>query len=321
MKELDRRARFIKPSLDPQKLQHFLSVYECGAFSAAAVENNVSQQAVSKSIARLEDSLGVPLFDRSATGAKPTQFADALARRAKTIIAEGRLAAAELAALRGSGQGYVRIGLGWSFLPRIGPALIERFKRRHPGITISIATGSSTTLYRQLAGGDVELVASAPPTDLPLDPMIERRPLFIDRDLLIMRKGHPLAGGGMPSLEALAQQTWLASLQLSQQWERVCSTFLNAGLEPPESYIDLDSVMLLKALLLNSDGLALLSPELVSLPHETPYFHTIDGTPFPIPRTAFLATRRNARLQPVARAMIEDFDLNWRDLVDPALHL
>ena len=321
MKQPDLRARFIKPSLDPQKLQHFLSVYECGAFSSAAVENGVSQQAVSKSIARLEEGLGVPLFERSAAGARPTQFAETLARRAKAIIAEGRLAAAELEALRGSGEGYVRIGLGWSFLPRIGPALIERFKRRFPRIIVSIATGSSTTLYRQLASGDVELVASAPPTDLPLDPTIERRSLFIDRDLLLMRKGHPLASGAMPSLEALAGQTWLASLQLRQQWQRICSTFVNAGLEPPKSHIDLDSVMLLKAMLLNSDGIAMLSPELVALPHERPHFHTIDDTPFPIPRTAFLATRRSARLQPVARAMVEDFDKCWRDLIDPSLHL
>jgi len=101
LKKADIRVRFIKPSLDPQKLAHFLSVYDTGSFSGAASLNNVSQQAVSKSVLRLEDGLGVKLFERGAYGAEATIFGHALARRAKVITAESRLAAAEISALRG----------------------------------------------------------------------------------------------------------------------------------------------------------------------------------------------------------------------------
>lgn len=321
MKKPDLHTRFIKPSLDPQKLQHFLSVYECRAFSAAAVENNVSQQAVSKSIARLEESLGVTLFDRGPMGAAPTRFAEVLARRAKTIISEGRLAAAELEALRGSGQGYIRIGLGWSFLPRLGPALIERFRKRQPDVTVSIASGDSKSLYRKLASGDVELVVSGPPTDMPVDPTIERRRLFVDRDVLVMRKGHHLAGAGMPPLAELARQPWLISMQLSQQWQKVCECFSSEGLEPPKVHTDLDSVILVKSLLLQGDGVALLSPELVSLPHERDLYHIVEESPFPIARMSFLATRRGTSLQPAARALVEEMDAAWGEMVDPLTFL
>jgi len=66
--------------MDPQKLQHFLSVYDTGSFSRAASNNNVSQQAVSKSVAKLEETLAVRLFERGAFGAEPTQFGHALSR-------------------------------------------------------------------------------------------------------------------------------------------------------------------------------------------------------------------------------------------------
>lgn len=321
MKKPDLRSSLIRPSFDPQKLQLFLSVYECRAFSSAALENGVSQQAVSKSVARLEDSLGLSLFERGPTGAEPTQFAHVLARRAKTIIAEGRLAVAELSALRGSGKGYVRIGLGWSFLPRIGPALVERFRKRYPDVTVSIASGDSKSLYHKLVSGDVEWVASAPPSDLPLDPTLERRKLFIDQDMLVMRKGHPLAGKGMPPLPLLTQQPWMISAKLVQQWQRICDCFSSEGVEPPQTHVDLDSVILLKSMLLQSDGVALLSPELFSLEHEKDQFHAIRDTPFVIPRTASIATRRNSKQQPVARALIEDLDNVWRKLIDTDLHL
>jgi len=92
MSDPDIRKRFIRPSLDPQKLSHFLAVYDSGNFSSAAKANNVSQQAVSKSIGKLEGALGVKLFERSSFGAEATIFGHALARRAKVITAESRLA-------------------------------------------------------------------------------------------------------------------------------------------------------------------------------------------------------------------------------------
>ena len=321
MAKPDIRAAFIRPTLDPQKLAHFLAVYETGSFSGAATENCVSQQAVSKSIARLEESLGVTLFERSSFGARPTRFADRLARRAQAIVAEGRLAAAELAAMRGAGQGYVRIGLGWSFLTRIDPEMLNRFKRRHPEVTVSIATGDSRSLYRGLLSGDLEMVASAPPDSMPVDPAFHREPLFVERDILTMRNGHPLATAPEVPLEILARQTWYLSMQLKPQWERICEIFLSRNIEPPADFIDLDSVLLVKSLLLASDGVALLSPELFAQEHERELYTMIPETPFSNERTAFLAQRDNAQLQPYARMLREMFHRSWQSIVPAEMHI
>lgn len=319
-KKPDIRARFIRPSLAPQKLTHFLAVYETGVFSVAAADVGVTQQAISKSIARLEDSLGVILFERHPTGVAPTIFAHTLAKRARAIISETKLAAAELVALRGAGKGFVRIGLGWTFLPRLGPELIERFKRANPDVTVSILTGESRQLYAALLIGDVEFVASAPPADMPADPMIQRRPLFVDRDQLVMRADHPLANRNDQTLEDFRDQTWMISLQLSQQWKCICDTFLKEQLEPPPNFVDLNSVILLKSMLLSTDGVALLSPELVSLPHEQKLYHAISEHPFALPRKAYLATRKNADMQALTRQMLTIFDQVWCEMIDESLH-
>ncbi|MEP2987862.1 MAG: LysR family transcriptional regulator [Parasphingorhabdus sp.] len=302
-KQPNLRQRLIKPTMDPQKLQHFLSVYDTGSFSRAAKSNNVSQQAVSKSVAKLEEGLAVKLFDRSTYGAEPTNFGHALARRAKVITAETRLAAAEISALRGADRGYVRIGLGWSFLTRIAPIIINRFSEKQPGITLSITSGDSKSLYQKLLQGDVEFVASAPPSEMQADEAIERHALFEDRDVIMMRRDHPLSKKTDVTLEDLVSQTWLLSLQLKEQWERICSVFLGAGLTPPAKYIDIDSVILAKSTLLNSDCVMVMARELAASQTERDQFHFIEETPFPISRTAYFATRRNSSLQPVAQSL------------------
>lgn len=315
MKEPNLRARFIKPSMDPQKLQHFLSVYDTGSFSRAANANNVSQQAVSKSIAKLEEGLAVKLFERGAYGAEPTRFGDALARRAKVITAETRLAAAEISALRGADRGYVRIGLGWSFLTRIAPMVINRFSEKQPGITLSITSGDSKTLFDKLLRGEVEFVASAPPTDLEIDNALETAELFEDSDAVMMRKDHPLAAKASITLEDLTQQTWLLSMQLQMQWNRICNVFLAAGLSPPQKYVDMDSVILAKSTLLQSDAVMLLSNELFATAEERGQYHILEGTDFPVPRTAYFTTRRNSLLQPPAQQLKNELVAACRSVV------
>lgn len=315
MKNPDLRQRFIRPSMDPQKLQHFLSVYDTGSFSRAAALNNVSQQAVSKSVAKLEESLAVKLFERGAFGAEPNSFGHALARRAKVITAEARLAAAEISALRGADRGYVRIGLGWSFLPRIAPILIDRFSERQPGITLSITSGDSKTLHQKLLQGDVEFVASAPPADMNIDDAIETEELFDDRDVIMMRRGHPLADKADLTLEDLASQTWLASMQLREQWERICNIFLAAGLSPPAKYVDIDSVILAKSTLLQSNSIMLMAKELVATETEREDYFLVEDTPFSNSRNAFLAFRRNSVLQPAAQSLKNELLAACRSVV------
>lgn len=292
--------------IDPLLLQRFLSVYDLGNFARAATASNITQQAMSKSIARLEKSLGVRLFERGVYGAEPTAYGRSLARRAKIIVTETRLATAELSSLKGAKDGFVRVGFGWSFLPRIAPQVINRFHRRRPNITVSAISGPSVTLFSKLLAGEIEFVASAPAVGVKLDDAIEVVELFQDWDVIVMRADHPLADQSMITLEELAEQTWIISLTLHEQWRDVSSVFVSAGLSPPARTIDLDSLILAKSMIGQSNCIALLGREQVSREIERGEFKVMERPEFPLARPAYYATRRGSLAQPAAKALKSD---------------
>src|SRR6185369_14087501 len=65
-------------ALDPRQLRAFLAIVRCGSLGLAAESLHITQPALSRIVRRLEDQLGVPLFERRTTGMEPTAFGQAL---------------------------------------------------------------------------------------------------------------------------------------------------------------------------------------------------------------------------------------------------
>lgn len=301
MKTLGKQAdRAIRPDMDPQKLRHFLRVFDHGNFRRAAEAGNVTQQAVSKAVARLEEQLGLKLFQRKSDGVYPTDYGKVLARHAKAIVAEMRLAAAELSAMRGATRGYLQVGFGWSFIPRIGPEVVARFREARPEVGLRLVGGNSAELYPQLLQGELDLVVSAPPEQLGIDAALETSVVFVEHDAVVVRAAHPLAGRTSLSMEDLSQCTWLMALTLEDRWHAICKAFVAAGSAPPQNVIDVQSLSLAKAMLARGDYVCLLSEELVAAELELGLYQTFRLDALPLNRPALIAVRRGADLQPVA---------------------
>ena len=119
-------------------METFICVVETGSFSAAARRLNVGQPAVSKSIAQLEDHLGVRLLLRSTRGLTPTEAGQHYYERAKRSIEEAN--EADLVA-RGTGKGLsgkLRVSAAVTFsrlhiIPRL-----NRFLSKHPDLQIDV---------------------------------------------------------------------------------------------------------------------------------------------------------------------------------------
>ncbi len=69
------------------QIRYFVAVYQAGSFSKAAKDQFITVQAVSKSIADLENELGRPLFERKSRGVAPTPFGDLLFHKAQETLA------------------------------------------------------------------------------------------------------------------------------------------------------------------------------------------------------------------------------------------
>src|SRR5215472_1110458 len=87
-----------------------LAVIQSGSMGKAAAALNMSQPAVSKSIACLEHTLGVRLLDRSRQGVEPTAYGRALIKRGAAMFDELRQGVADIASLGDPTVGEVRMG-------------------------------------------------------------------------------------------------------------------------------------------------------------------------------------------------------------------
>lgn len=289
--------------MDPTKLRYFLAVLETGHFARAAASLGISQPAISKSIKALETDLGVKLFERGQFGAEPTRYAIQLAKRAKLMLAEGRLARAELESMRGALKGRLAIGAGISFASRILPLAIERYRRRWPGISVSIDVGMSGRLFPALQNGEFDFVVSAPPLALAVDSELSQEKLFDEVDSIVVGRDHPLLSVPPTSLEDVGSFPWLVSGR-SGLWDYICASFVDAGLRPPRDVVRTDSETLAKALLNHGPYICLLGRELYALEAEAGLLFEIPLEGFGDVRPALITTRRRSPLQLAARNMI-----------------
>src|SRR5947207_693694 len=136
--------------LKPRDLHVFLAVLEQGNMAKAADYLAISRPVVSKTIADLEQSLGVRLFDRSPQGLEPTHYGRALRKRSVAVFEELRQTVEELEFLADPKSGEVRFGCLETMAAGLVPAVIDRLSRRYPRLAYRYQLGGSDTLLHDL---------------------------------------------------------------------------------------------------------------------------------------------------------------------------
>lgn len=128
--------------IDPALLPTFLAVLSEGKVSAAAVSLSISQPAVTARINRLEQQVGVPLFERSVKGVVPTDAARRLegyARSIRTLLDQAVDAVREEQA----SLGPLSIAASTTIAGHVVPALLARFRDRHPHVPVSLVVANT----------------------------------------------------------------------------------------------------------------------------------------------------------------------------------
>jgi len=136
------------PSLDPDLLRAFVAVAELRSFTRAAAILNRTQSAVSMQIKRLEDRLGVELFNRTTASVDLSTSGESLlgyARRILTLNEEavGRLAERKI-------EGVVRLGVMDDYGACIVPPLLASFLASYPRIHVEMETGLTSSMPARL---------------------------------------------------------------------------------------------------------------------------------------------------------------------------
>jgi DNA-binding transcriptional LysR family regulator len=123
----------------------FVRVVELGSFSAAARSMHIAKASVSRSVARLEEHLGVPLLQRTTRSLSLTEAGDALHARARAILEDVRAAEEEARSLGGSVRGTLRISAPVSFGAAYVAPLLPAFLAAHPGLRIELEVDDGFT--------------------------------------------------------------------------------------------------------------------------------------------------------------------------------
>jgi DNA-binding transcriptional LysR family regulator len=188
--------------LDIQNLRAFAQVAESGSFSAAAEKLHLTQPAVSKRVALLEDYLGAELFDRIGRRVTLTEAGRALLPHARSV--QQALLAAEQSVrdLAGDVAGKLRLATSHHIGLHRLPPVLSFFKHACPAVEIDIDFMDSEQAYELIMQGEVELAV------VTLAPTAERRviavPVWRDPLDFMVAKDHPLAGARGLDLPRLA---------------------------------------------------------------------------------------------------------------------
>lgn len=268
-------------------------------FTRAAAAARVAQPALSHQIKRLEDELGVQLFERGRAGVRLTEAGEVFVARARRALAEIAAMEEEIAALQGLRTGRVVLGAMQALATLDLPAVIAEFHARHPGIDVSLREESTLDMVAMVLSDDIDLAIAA--LDVTLPAGVEATPLAHEPLVMALPASHPLASRGTVGLSAAADEAFVffkAGTGLRAITERAA---VHAGFVPHVRFETNDLHRIL-ALVAQGLGVALVPASAVS---SLPGLVTVDVSP-PLERTVGIVRRSGRRHAPAAGAFYDE---------------
>ena len=225
--------------MELRDIEYFVAIASERSMRAAALKLGLTQPALTKAIRRLEDSVGVPLFDRGARGVSLTVYGDALLRHARTLKAGMAEVASELEALKDGTAGLVRIGAGPRWQQWVLPEAIRRFRETHPNVQLAILGGTDDVIKEQLSEGALDFIIASIPADMDRPDLLGEA-ITLDDYRVVADLDHPLRRHPSPQIADLLDYPWVLPHAATYLMQRVQAVFRAHGLTPPKPMIETD---------------------------------------------------------------------------------
>ncbi|WP_422038591.1 LysR family transcriptional regulator [Roseibium sp.] len=246
---LSGRAQELSRNLYSPAMRYFMAAAEAGSIRAASRELNVASSAVNRQILWLEDALGMQLFDRVGRRIRLSQAGELLLAHIRRTYSDFEGTVAELDALKGLRRGSVSIASVESVSEKLLPALISSFRKRYPGIHVSVSVSSSQDAAAKVEAAEADVgFTFDPPENSALTVAFEHE-LVIGA---LMSPMHPLAKQGRLGLhDCLKYPVALPAegLSLRTRLDLVRSRIPGAS----RTYVEANSLRLMRALAREED--------------------------------------------------------------------
>jgi DNA-binding transcriptional LysR family regulator len=298
-------------AMESRQVRHFLAAYDAGTFAGAAERLRLSQQAISKSISRLESQLGVRLFERDGRRVRPTGFAELFVPHARTIAAEAERFRADLGDMLGGRTGLLRIGVGPS--PAAG-LLAEAIQRLELGrdVRFAVVAGVYETMIDDLIRGRLDLLVALRQVDRS-EALVQEGVLGEVAYCVVAGASHPLAGREKITLAQIASERWLAGTDIGAVERAYQASFAAAGIPLGRPEIETTSVLFAHALLEQGSHVAILPELMVRREVRAGRLVILDMDIAPWTRPLVVATRVRGPVPPLAASLIDQLKRSFAD--------
>lgn len=199
-------------------LTYLLEVAETSHLRHAAERLGLTQPALTKCIARLEQELGLPVLERTGRGVSLTEYGVRLAAHAERIRYANLDIRRELVELSTGQAGHLRIGTGMVLAQHLLPMACVQLLQRYPHVSLEVTGGNTETLFNALKARKVDIVLSS--IGQAPNPGFDHTPLLEDKVAIIARVDHPLHRSRKLKPLMLAKANWAlpASRTLPGEW-------------------------------------------------------------------------------------------------------
>jgi len=170
------------------ELRFVVSVAQEKNFRRAAAKSFVSQPALSLAIKKIENELGLLIFERNRMGISLTTVGEKIVNQAQIVLEEVDKIKAISAAERNTQQVEVKIGLIYSIAPYLLPSIIPLVKNSSPEIILEAEEDITTNLIKKLEEGSIDAAIIALPFVVP---GIETQPLYDEPFKVLIPTKHP----------------------------------------------------------------------------------------------------------------------------------
>ena len=188
------------------ELRYIVAVARERHFGRAAEASFVSQPTLSVAVKKLEEELGVPLFERGPGEVTITPAGQKIVAQAQRVLEEASRIKDLAAAGRDPLAGPLRLGAIYTIGPYLLPKLIPILRKSAPAMQLHIQENFTHRLDESLKNGDVDVIVIALPFD---QPGIETRAVYDEPFFVAVPKGHPWEGRKRVSSDELMRESLL----------------------------------------------------------------------------------------------------------------
>lgn len=288
-------------NLTIRQLQIFSVAARHLSFVRAAEELYLTQPAVSMQIRQLEETVGMPLFDKIGKKMYLTEAGREIERTAHEVLGAIKNAQDSLAHLSGLRAGHVTVALV-STAKYFVPRLIALFRRSYPEIELRITVSNRETLIRLLHNNEIDLaVMGRPPQEMD----VASFPLARHPHVIIASPDHPLATRCKIKPAELNGETFLLREEGSGTRLAMENFFAAEQVEPKRGMV-MGSNETIKQAVIAGLGLGFISLHTLALELKAGELAVLDVKGMPLMRTWYAAHLRSKNLSP-ATAAFKDF--------------